>query len=62
MLAHVRDAAAGPLSPVSAERIFSLIIEETTAVQEEAPDDDGDASYVESGVAPESSKRPEPRS
>ena len=33
VLAHVRDAAAGPLSASSAERIFALIIEETTAVQ-----------------------------
>jgi chorismate mutase / prephenate dehydratase len=36
VLAHVRDAAAGPLSASSAERIFSLIIEETSAVQEES--------------------------
>jgi chorismate mutase len=34
VLAHVRAAAAGPLSASSAERIFSLIIEETTAAQE----------------------------
>ena len=34
VLAHVRDAAAGPLSASSAERIFTLIIEETSAVQE----------------------------
>lgn len=34
VLAHVRAAAAGPLSATSAERIFALIIEETTAAQE----------------------------
>ena len=33
VLAHVRDAAAGPLTASSAERIFALIIEETSAVQ-----------------------------
>jgi chorismate mutase len=35
VLAEVRRAAAGPLSPASAERIFSAIIEETSATQEE---------------------------
>ena len=34
VLAQVRRAAAGPLSALSAERIFALIIEETSAVQE----------------------------
>jgi chorismate mutase len=34
VLARVRGAAAGPLSATSVERIFSLIIEETSAVQE----------------------------
>lgn len=33
VLARVRGAAAGPLSATSVERIFSLIIEETSAVQ-----------------------------
>ena len=36
VLARVRSAAAGPLSASSAERIFALIIEETSAVQERA--------------------------
>lgn len=35
VLARVREAAARPLSPVSAERIFAAIIEETTACQEQ---------------------------
>jgi chorismate mutase len=30
---HVRTAATGPLSPLSAERIFTAIIAETSAVQ-----------------------------
>ncbi len=34
VIARVRDAAAGPLSPASAERIFSAIIDETAACQE----------------------------
>lgn len=38
VLARVRGAAAGPLSGTSAVRIFSLIIEETSAVQEESHD------------------------
>ena len=33
VMAHVREAAAGPLSASSAERIFEVIIEETSAVQ-----------------------------
>ena len=33
VLARVREAAAGPLSATSAERIFSLIIEETREIQ-----------------------------
>ena len=33
VLAQVRGAVAGPLTATSAERIFALIIEETTAVQ-----------------------------
>ena len=33
VLSRVRDAAAGPLSPESAERIFHAIIEETAACQ-----------------------------
>lgn len=33
VLAQVRRAAAGPLSASSAERIFEVIIEETSAVQ-----------------------------
>jgi len=33
VLARVREAAAGPLSARSAERIFALIIEETRALQ-----------------------------
>ena len=33
VLARVRGAVAGPLSATSAERIFTLIIEETSAVQ-----------------------------
>jgi 3-deoxy-7-phosphoheptulonate synthase/chorismate mutase len=40
VLAHVRDAAAGPLSAPSAERIFALIIEETSAVQDRADGDE----------------------
>jgi len=39
VLARVRGAAAGPLSATSAERIFALIIEETSAVQEAAGDE-----------------------
>lgn len=39
VLARVRGAAAGPLTASSAERIFALIIEETTAVQEAAVDE-----------------------
>lgn len=38
VLARVRQAAAGPLSPTSAERIFHTIIEETTACQERRDD------------------------
>lgn len=38
VLARVREAAAGPLTPGSAERIFSAIIEETTACQEQRHD------------------------
>jgi chorismate mutase len=38
VLALVRAAAATPLSATSAVRIFALIIEETTAVQEESRD------------------------
>jgi chorismate mutase len=34
VLAHVRQAAAGPLSSKSAERIFSAIIAETSAAQD----------------------------
>lgn len=34
VLGRVRAAAAGPLSPTSAERIFLTIIEETAACQE----------------------------
>jgi chorismate mutase len=34
VLARVRDAAAGPLRPDSAERIFAAIIAETAAVQD----------------------------
>lgn len=34
VLAGVRAAAAGPLTPASAERIFTTIIEETAACQE----------------------------
>lgn len=41
VLARVRGAAAGPLSAKSAVRIFSLIIEETNAVQEETRDVSG---------------------
>jgi chorismate mutase len=37
VLDRVRQAAASPLSPGSAERIFSTIIEETTACQERQP-------------------------
>ena len=33
VLARVREAAAGPLSATSAERIFALIIEETRGIQ-----------------------------
>jgi isochorismate pyruvate lyase len=33
VIARVREAAAGPLSPASAERIFAAIIEETVACQ-----------------------------
>ena len=33
VLARVRGAVAGPLTAMSAERIFALIIEETSAVQ-----------------------------
>ena len=33
ILARVRTASGGPLSAASAERIFTLIIEETSAVQ-----------------------------
>ena len=33
VLSRVRSAAAGPLSPESAERIFNAIIEETAACQ-----------------------------
>ena len=40
VLARVRGAAAGPLSATSAERIFALIIEETSAVQEIEGDED----------------------
>ena len=40
VLAQVRHAVAGPLSALSAERIFALIIEETSAVQEGNHDDD----------------------
>lgn len=40
VLARVRGAAAGPLSATSAERIFALIIEETSAVQEIESDED----------------------
>ena len=40
VLAHVRSAVAGPLTATSAERIFTLIIEETSAVQEAAGDED----------------------
>lgn len=38
VLAQVRGAAAGPLTARSAERIFALIIEETSAVQESGHD------------------------
>jgi chorismate mutase len=38
VIARVRDAAAGPLSPASAERIFSTIIDETAACQERGHD------------------------
>lgn len=41
VLSRVRSAVAEPLSATSAERIFALIIEETTAVQEAASDADG---------------------
>jgi chorismate mutase len=34
VLARVRAAAKGPLSPASAERIFATIIEETSACQQ----------------------------
>ena len=40
VLARVRAAAAGPLTATSAERIFALIIEETSAAQEAAGDED----------------------
>jgi len=40
VLARVRGAVAGPLSATSAERIFALIIEETSAVQEAEGDED----------------------
>ena len=40
VLARVRGAVAKPLSANSAERIFALIIEETTAVQEAAGDEE----------------------
>jgi chorismate mutase len=40
VLARVREAVAGPLSATSAERIFALIIEETSAVQEAEGDED----------------------
>jgi chorismate mutase len=33
VIEHVRTAATGPLSPRSAERIFTTIIAETSAVQ-----------------------------
>jgi chorismate mutase len=36
VLERVRQAAAGPLSPQSAERIFTTIIAETVAAQEDA--------------------------
>lgn len=38
VLAQVRDAAAGPLSPASAERIFSTIIAESVQAQGENGD------------------------
>jgi hypothetical protein len=41
VLASVRNAAAGPLSASSAERIFALIIEETSAAQDAAVSGDG---------------------
>ena len=40
VLARVRGAVAGPLSATSAERIFTLIIKETSAVQETNGDED----------------------
>ena len=40
VLAQVRGAVAGPLTATSAERIFALIIEETSAVQEAAVDEE----------------------
>ena len=44
VLLRVRAAAAGPLSPTSAERIFLTIIEETAACQErDAREERGDA-------------------
>jgi len=43
VLVRVRAAAAGPLSPTSAERIFITIIEETAACQErDAREENGD--------------------
>ena len=38
VLERVRQAAAGPLSPRSAERIFATIIAETVAAQEHGSD------------------------
>ena len=43
VLAHVRAAATGPLSPASAERIFATIIEETSACQQHDARDGCDA-------------------
>jgi chorismate mutase len=36
VLAMVRSAADGPLSPGSAQRIFAVIIDETAALQDDA--------------------------
>lgn len=41
VLARVREAAAGPLTPESAERIFAVVIEETAAAQARAETDHG---------------------
>jgi chorismate mutase len=38
VLERVRQAAAGPLSPASAERIFNAIIAETAAAQDDSRD------------------------